>query len=59
MLATFLGIYLILGLPVVLVIWMMLKVSKKRDEKVQEKKYERANYNRFHEQKTEPDSVRS
>lgn len=59
MLATFIGIYLILGLPAVLVIWVMLVASKGHKDKAQDLKVNRSKYNRFHERNTEPDGIRS
>lgn len=59
MLTTIIGIYLILGLPAALVIWMVLIASKGRKDNLQDLKYDRSKYKRFKERKTEPDSVRS
>jgi hypothetical protein len=59
MLTTIIGIYLILGLPAALVIWMVLIASNGRKDNLQDLKYDRSKYKRFHERKTEPDSVRS
>jgi hypothetical protein len=46
-------------LPAALVIWMVLIASNGRKDNLQDLKYDRSKYKRFHERKTEPDSVRS
>jgi len=59
MLTTFAVIYLILGLPAAFLVWMMLKASKGRENMVQDRNYDRSNYNQFHERRTEPNRIRS
>lgn len=59
MLATFIGLYLILGLPAALLIWIMLIASKGNENKVQNLKRNRSKYKRFHERNSEPDRVHS
>ena len=57
MLATIVMIYVILGLPAALLIWVAMIASKQNDDKAQNVKH--SEYKRFHERKTEPSRLHS
>lgn len=59
MLATITGVYLILGLPAALLVWMMLIGSKKDENRGIKPEYNRSKYTRFHEHNTEPRTLHS